>query len=55
MRDARRSFVLLAVLVVVAGAILVVTMLVQFAGAEHAVAVASADRARLTGGSARTA
>ena len=49
MREPRRSFVLLAVLVVIGGAILVATMLVQFAGAESAIASSSADRARSRG------
>ena len=40
----RRGFILVAVLVVVLGAALVATMLVHFAGAENAVAAASAER-----------
>ena len=40
----RRGFILVAVLVIVLGAALVATMLVHFAGAENAVAVASAER-----------
>lgn len=44
--DSRRSFVMLAVLVVVGGAALVATMLLRFAGAESAVAVSSAQHAR---------
>lgn len=44
MRD-RRGFILVAVLVVVLGAALVATMLVRYAGAENAVAAASAERA----------
>ena len=46
MPEHRRSFVLLAVLVVIGGATLVATMLVHFAGAENAVAYSSAERAR---------
>ena len=46
MPEGRRSFVLLAVLVVIGGATLVATMLVHFAGAENAVAYSSAERAR---------
>lgn len=46
MAERRRSFVLLAVLLVMGAAILVVTMLVHFAGAEAAVATASSERAR---------
>ena len=46
MVERRRSFVLLAVLVVMGAAILVATMLVRLANAESAVAVASAERAR---------
>ena len=45
-RTPRRSFVLFAVLLVIAGSTLVATMLVRFAGAESAVARASADHAR---------
>jgi len=46
MIERRRSFVLLAVLVVMGASILVATMLVRLANAESAVAIASSERAR---------